>query len=85
MKTLVAAIALWTATCGAILLLYPGGGTLLVCMHKVGRDATCEEAQAALNRAYELTHIMPPVLLIMTGYLVVAAAVLVRLAGGNAW
>jgi hypothetical protein len=79
MKTLVAGIAAWTATCAAILLLYPGGGgTLLGCMRKVGRDAACEDAQAALNRAYELTHIMPPVLLIMTGYLVVAAAVLVR-------
>jgi hypothetical protein len=79
MRTLVAGIAAWTATCAAILLLYPGGGgTLLGCMRKVGRDAACEDAQAALNRAYELTHTLPLILLMRTGYLVVAAAVLVR-------
>jgi len=85
-KALLAAIALWTATCGGILLLNPGpGGTLLTCMRKVGRDAACEAAQAAMNREYELAHTVPLVLLMLTGYLVVAAAVLVRRRRRERW
>lgn len=79
MKGLVAGIAAWTLVCAAILLFYPWpGGNLLGCMRKVGRDAACEEAQAVLNRACELTHILPLIVLMLTGYLVVAAAMLVR-------
>jgi hypothetical protein len=79
MKALIAGIVLWTSACAAIVLLDAGpGGTLLGCMRKVGRDAACEDAQAALNRAYELRYTLPLVLLMLTGYLVVAAAALVR-------
>jgi hypothetical protein len=77
-KALIVGIVLWTTACGAVVFHYPGGGTLLGCMRKVARDAACESAQEALNRAYELTHTLPLILLILTGYLVIAAAALVR-------
>jgi hypothetical protein len=77
-KVLVAALAAWTIACGAILLFYSAGGELLGCMHKVGRGPDCEAAQAALNRAYVLDHTLPLVTLMLAGYLLVAAAALVR-------
>jgi hypothetical protein len=77
-KVFIAALAAWTIVCGAILLFYPAGGELLGCMHKVGRGPDCEAAQEALNQAYQLRHTLPLVTLMLSGYLLVAAAALVR-------
>ncbi len=77
-KLLLAGLVGWTAACLAILLFYPAGGTLLGCMRLVGRSVECEAAQEALNRVTFLRHTLPVMALILTGYLVIAAAALVR-------
>ena len=77
MKSLVAAIGAWALSCLGLMLLVPGGGTLLPCMRLVGRSTGCEAQQDALNQAYAATHWYPILGFMLVGLLVVAAAALV--------
>lgn len=73
-KALLAAVAIWTAIAILILLVNPGGASVLLpCMKLVGRSAACEADQQSLNDAYWIRHTLPLVVAGLTGYAAIAA------------
>ena len=79
MKALAAALALWTVVAVLFLIFDPGyQSVLLGCMRLVGRSATCEAQQQAINQAWTWLHTVPLILTIAMGYLAIVVTALVR-------
>jgi hypothetical protein len=77
-RSLLGAIALWTALVFVALMVYPGIATVLPCMRLVGRTPACEAAQAVMNDLVIRYWLAPLLVSFAAGY---AAIALVYLRG----
>jgi hypothetical protein len=83
-RALAVALVLWTIVVAWVVLASATPGTLLDCMHLVGRPAACEQEQEAVNRTLRAYQTLPMILSLAGGYVGIGTLRLASVRGARA-